>query len=185
MFDICVLGHLRGEKDPLRAALALRLLPANTRVRVIHAGEALSNFWKTRAKAAQKRDARYRWLGEIPRRQSQGLLAASKLLVISSRMEGGANVISEAIVNGIPILASWIPGNRGLLGEDYPGYFPVGDTRALAQLMLRAENDRRFYSRLKAHCFRLAPRFTPARERTAWVRLLAELEPSLEAHHAH
>lgn len=184
-FDICVLGHMRGEKDPLRAALALRLLPASSRVRVIHAGEALSNFWESRARAAEKRDARYRWLGEIPRRQAQRLLVGSRVLVLSSRMEGGANVISEAIVNDVPVLASWIPGNRGLLGEDYPGYFPAGDTRALAGLMFRAENDRGFYSRLKAHCFRLAPRFTPARERAAWARLLAEFTPSPEEHHAH
>jgi len=142
-FDICVLSHLRGEKDPLRAALALRLLPAESKVRVIHAGEALSSFWKSKARAAQKRDSRFRWLGEIPRRQAQRLLARSRLLVLSSRMEGGANVISEAIVNAVPVVASHIPGNVGLLGDNYPGYFPVGDTLSLARLLLHAENDGR------------------------------------------
>jgi glycosyltransferase involved in cell wall biosynthesis len=152
---------------------------------LIHAGEALSRSWKSKARAAQKRDPRYRWLGEIPRRQAQKLLARSRLLVLSSRMEGGANVISEAIVNGVPVLASHIPGNVGLLGEEYSGYFPVGDTRALARLMLRTENDKGFYSRLKSHCVRLAPRFAPARERAAWAKLLAELDSSLEKRHAH
>jgi hypothetical protein len=35
---------------------------------------------------------------------------------ISSLAEGGANVIGEAAVVGIPVLASRIPGNVGLLG---------------------------------------------------------------------
>ena len=60
-------------------------------------------------------------------------MAAAKLMVISSVMEGGANVVSEACRIGLPILASDIPGNIGLLGEDYPGYFKTGDSQSLAQ----------------------------------------------------
>ena len=59
-------------------------------------------------------------------------------MVISSLSEGGANVISEAAVAGVPVLASRIDGNVGLLGADYPGYFPVGDTEALARLLRTA-----------------------------------------------
>ena len=65
-------------------------------------------------------------------------------MVLSSRSEGGANVISEAIVAGVPILASRMDGNVGLLGADYPGYFPVGDTQALARLLWRIEADAPF-----------------------------------------
>jgi putative glycosyltransferase (TIGR04348 family) len=177
-FDVCVLGHLRQEKDPLRTALAVRLLPAGSKVRVVHAGEALNPSWAERAGAAEAKDSRYRWLGEVPRGQAQALLARSRLLVLSSRMEGGANVISEAIVNGVPVLASRISGSIGLLGKDYPGYFPVGDTRALARLLRRAETESRFYSALKQWCRRLAPRFDPKRESLSWSQLLAELCPS-------
>jgi putative glycosyltransferase (TIGR04348 family) len=174
-FDVCVLGHLRREKDPLRAALALRLLTTTSRIRVIHAGEALSQSWAKRARAAQAKDGRYRWLGEVSRAQAQRILAQSHLLVLSSRMEGGANVISEAVVNSVPVLASRISGSVGLLGPDYPGYFALGDTRALARLLLRTETDSKFYESLKNWCRRLAPRFNPQRERLSWSKLLAEL----------
>lgn len=174
-FQVCVLGHLREEKDPLRAALAVRLLPADSRVRVVHAGQALSSDWARRAAAARRRDPRYRWLGEVPRWRARRILARSRLLVLSSRMEGGANVISEAVVEGVPVLASRIPGSVGLLGARYPGLYPVGDTEALARLMHRAETDSAYYGRLLGWCRRLAARFDPAKERAAWERLLAEL----------
>lgn len=96
-------------------------------------------------------------------------------MVISSRMEGGANVVSEAIVNRVPILASDISGNRGLLGSDYAAYYPVGDTVALAQLLERACTHRAFYAALQSHVNRLAPRFTPAEERQRLAALLHEL----------
>lgn len=176
IFEVAVLGHLRHEKDPLRTALALRLLPAESRVRVLHAGEALSVGWARRAGAAAARDPRYRWLGEIPRARAQRLLARARLLVLTSRMEGGANVISEAVVNGVPVIASRISGSIGLLGADYPGYFPVGDTEALAKLLQRAETDASFYHRLQTACERLRPQFTPEREREGWRKLLEEFE---------
>ncbi len=174
-FEVCVLGHLRQEKDPVRTALALRLLSADSGIRVVHAGEALDPALAKRARALARQDPRYRWIGEVPRWQARRLLARSRLLVLSSRMEGGANVISEALVDGVPVLASRIPGSEGMLGDRYPGFFPVGDTRALAELLHRAASDPDFYDRLKKWCDRLAPRFEPAREREAWKRLLREL----------
>ncbi|MFI5001954.1 MAG: glycosyltransferase, partial [Reyranellales bacterium] len=95
--------------------------------------------------------------------------------VISSLSEGGANVISEAATAGLPILASRIDGNVGVLGTDYPGYFPVGDTQALARLLQRLQHDPRFVVRLTKAVARRAPLFRPARELAAWRRLLAGL----------
>jgi putative glycosyltransferase (TIGR04348 family) len=174
-FEVCVLGHLRREKDPLRTALALRLLPAESPVRVVHAGEALDPALAARVRALTAQDSRYRWIGEVPRWQARRILARSRLLVLSSRMEGGANVISEALVDGVPVVASRIPGSEGMLGERYPGFFPVGDTRALGRLLLRAASEPEFYDQLKRWCDRLAPLFEPARERETWKRLLREL----------
>lgn len=174
-FEVCVLGHLRHEKDPLRAALALRLLPAESRIRIIHAGAALTAAWARRARAAQKCDPRYRWRGELPRWRARRLLARSRLLVLSSRMEGGANVLSEALAEGVPVLASRIPGSTGLLGERYPGFFPAGDTCSLARLLRRAELDPHFYACLIDWCAGLKPLVDPVREREAWKKLLSEL----------
>jgi putative glycosyltransferase (TIGR04348 family) len=180
-FEVCVLGHLRHEKDPFRTALALRLLPESSRVRVTHAGEALSHAMAARARQAMERDPRYRWVGGVPRGQARRLLARSHLLVLSSLMEGGANVISEALVDGVPVLASRILGSVGLLGARYPGYFPLRNTEALARLLHRAETDEDFYRRLADWCAALAPQFEPARERQAWHDLLAELAPHAAA----
>jgi putative glycosyltransferase (TIGR04348 family) len=174
-FDVCVAAHMRPVKDPLRAAYAARLLPSDSRIRVLHAGRAVTATTSQKALAEQSRNPRYRWLGPVSRGRTRRLIARSRILVLSSRLEGGANVISEAVVDGTPVLASRIPGSVGLLGEDYPGYFPVGDTHALAQLLLRAETDAAFYRRLKTHCARLARTFQPSEERRRWGNLLREI----------
>jgi len=174
-FDVCVAGHLRAVKDPFRAASAARLLPLDSRIRVLHAGGAMKPAMAQKALAEQARNARYRWLGPLSRARTRRLIAQSNVLVLSSRMEGGANVISEAVVDGTPVLASRIPGSVGLLGERYPGYFPVGDTNALSRLLARAESDSAFYLRLRSHIKRLAPLFRPVEERARWKELLADL----------
>lgn len=176
-FGICVVGHLRPVKDPFRAAEAVRSLPQDSRVRVTHAGGALQPEMGRRARQEQAANPRYRWVGLLPRAEALRLVARSRLLVLSSEMEGGANVIGEAVVRGVPVLASRIAGSIGLLGADYPGYFPTGDTEALASLIRRCEAEPSFYEELRSRCRALAPDFSPERERAAWSRLLAELFP--------
>jgi putative glycosyltransferase (TIGR04348 family) len=174
-FDVCVLGHLRPVKDPFRTALAARLLPLDSRIRVRHVGGALSDYMAERARIEDAENPRYQWLGELPRWRALYVLAGSRLLSLTSESEGGANVISEALAASVPIVASQIPGSIGLLGPDYPGYFPVGDTRALADLLRRAESEPDFYSQLAEWCARLAPLADRAGERTAWEALLREV----------
>ena len=95
-------------------------------------------------------------------------------MIISSIMEGGANVVVEAVTAAIPVLASRISGNMGMLGREYEGYFPAGDDAALAALLDRVSRDGRFLARLRAQCARRASLFSPTRERREVVRLLAE-----------
>jgi putative glycosyltransferase (TIGR04348 family) len=170
-----VIGHLRDVKDPLRAAEAARLLPAASRVRIEQVGGAYTAQWAERAEAEMKANARYRWRGDVPRAEVRRLLTRSHAMVISSLSEGGANVISEAAVAGVPILASRMDGNVGLLGSDYAGYFPVGDTRSLATLMQRIECDRRFARGLARAGRARAPLLAPRREIAAWRRVVREL----------
>ena len=177
-FEICVLGHLRPVKDPFRAAEAARLLPADSRVRVLHVGTALEAPMEERARQEQAENPRYRWLGPLPRDEARRVLTRSRLLVLSSLMEGGANVVGEAAVQGVPVVASRIPGSMGLLGADYPGYFATGDTAGLADMIRRCESDPSFYDELRARCCSLAPDFSPDAERDAWRSLLAELFPN-------
>ena len=172
---VSVIGHLRDVKDPLRAAQAARLLPAASRVCIEQVGRAYSPAWAARVRAEMSVNPRYRWRGDVPKAAVRRLLAMSHAMVISSRSEGGANVISEAAVAGVPVLASRVDGNVGLLGRDYAGYFPAGNSRALARLLRRIETDRSFVRRLRRALRERAKLFRPAREVAAWRRLLAEL----------
>ena len=175
-FDVCVVGHLRSVKDPFRAAMAARLLPASSRVRVVHVGSAMTEAMSQRARDEMRRNPRYVWYGARSPAEVWSVLVSSRVAVLSSRMEGGANAIGEAVVAGTPLIASRISGNVGLLGESYPGYFPVGDTEALARLLDRAERDPAFLRSLHDWCAALAPRFDPAREAAAWADLVGEVD---------
>jgi putative glycosyltransferase (TIGR04348 family) len=174
-FDVAVIGHLRHVKDPMRAALAARRLPASSRMRIVHYGAAENPRWAAAAKAEMARNPRYVWRGDRPRAEVGRLLGRARVMVLSSRSEGGANVISEAVAAKVPILASRIDGSVGLLGRDYPGYFPVGDTAALARLLHRVESDPPYLSRLQRAIARRALLFRPAREKAAWKKLIREL----------
>jgi putative glycosyltransferase (TIGR04348 family) len=171
-FEVLVLGHLRPVKDPFRAALAARALPPDSRIRVVHAGRALSRAMARRARAEMRRNPRYRWLGELSHARARRELARADAFVLSSRSEGGSLALAEALVQGVPVLASRIDANVAMLGAAHPGLFPLGDTRALMRLFLRCERDARFRRRLaRASRARGAP-LTETRERAAWERLL-------------
>lgn len=176
-FEVCVSGHLRPVKDPFRAALAARQLPSDSRIRITHVGSALTPAMQQRAISEMNRNDRYHWLGEVAGWKARQILARSRLLVLSSKMEGGANVISEAVAAATPVLTSRISGSIGLLGEDYPGYFDVGSTSQLAVLMSRCESDEKFYGSLRSHIQNLAPQFTPQREQESLRQLIHDVLP--------
>ncbi|MNC84466.1 Glycosyl transferases group 1 [compost metagenome] len=174
-FRVAVIGHLREEKDPFRAVMALRRIARDTPVEVLQLGAALDREMRVRARGWAKIERRYRWLGSIAHRSAMHRLASSHVLVVSSVMEGGANVICEAARIGVPVLASRVPGNVGMLGRDYPGYFPLFDDRALARLIERCRTDAAFYRKLKSAVRRRSAQFAPAAERAALKRLLKGL----------
>jgi putative glycosyltransferase (TIGR04348 family) len=177
-FDVAVIGHLREVKDPFRAAEAARRLPPGSRIRIVHLGASENRDWAAKAMAEMTDNPRYLWRGDRPRAEVRRLLGRARAMVLSSVSEGGANVISEAAAAGVPVLASRIDGSVGLLGRDYPGYFPVGDTAALARLIRRIETDPEFLTRLHRAIARRAPLFRPALEKAAWKKLIGEIMPS-------
>jgi putative glycosyltransferase (TIGR04348 family) len=177
-FKVSVIGHLRSEKDPLRTALAIRRLPKESRIEVQHIGRALDEVLERRARAETVRNPRYRWIGELPHGKTRRILGQSDVTVITSRMEGSSNVLSEALACAVPVIASRIPGLMGTLGTDYPGYFAAGDTTALGEMLSRVESDQKFYCSLKSICKGLSPLVAPRREVAAWKQLLQELQKS-------
>jgi putative glycosyltransferase (TIGR04348 family) len=173
-FRIAVVGHLRKVKDPFRAAMALRHLKGD--YEVVQVGGTLEPGMAETAKRWMKRDARYRWLGSLPHGQAMKWIARSHLLVVSSVMEGGANVIVEAARIGTPVLASRVPGNVGMLGRNYPGYYKLADARALARLIHNTASAPGALAILKSRLARRRATFSPAAE-AACIRRAARPVP--------
>lgn len=179
--NVCVVGHLRHEKDPLRAALAVRNLSGEVRVRVTHVGSALSDSFQVRASLESKRNASWNWLGSVEYAAVQKLMQESDLLVNASRAEGAPNVLFEAISCRLPIVASRIDGHVGVLGKGYPGYFAVGDTDGLQKLLVRCKLDAKFYQQLLKSIDVLAKNYRPGTELKS---LLEAIENSIQARSA-
>lgn len=174
-FSVSVIGHLRPEKDPFCIVRALPNMPSNSQIRIQHLGMAMNLEMEKTALQATKEYGRYIWHGMVSHQTTLKILARSHMMVISSRMEGGAHVVSEAIAAGVPVLASKIAGNCGLLGKDYLGYFPVGNEKALTRLLLRAETDQLFYKKLQEQVKKLQKLVQPSHERSSLEKLVTRL----------
>ncbi len=173
-FDFIMVGHIREEKDPLTAAMAVKSLqiPA-ARLQII--GQVSSDTLGDQLQQICKLDSRITLMGAQPHAVTRKQISQARLLIIPSVMEGGANVIIEAITCGTPVLASRVDGNIGMLGQDYEGFFEQGNADQLASLMERAQSDLAFFDRLAYQCTLRAPLFLPANEKAAVLQLAANL----------
>lgn len=170
-FVVVQLAHIRSVKDPLRLPYAVRKLPSPLSLHAYHLGGILDVELGRKLEKEAANNNRFTRLGEKPRSVALQYLKGADLMVISSRLEGGANVLFEAIACGTPVLASDVPGNRGILG-DYPGYFPVEDHDKLSELLERAETDESFYDELRERVKEREEIVKPEKERDAWKNLL-------------
>ncbi len=174
-FRVVLLSHLREVKDPLMCARAARHLPSHSRVVVHHVGQAHDENWEKRANEETESNPRYWWHGPLNRGDALELLATATVLACTSRLEGGANVVTEAIAMGVPVIGTRIDGNTGLLGLDYPGLVPVGDDEALAELLVRLEARPELLADLQARIDARHSITEPATERSDWAELLERL----------
>ncbi len=172
-FQVAVIGHLREEKNPFQIVAAVKRLEPISKIQVIHLGGALDESWERQARDFSNNCDRYRWMGERSYQETRQVIASSDLVVTTSRHEGAPAVISECIVDGIPILASSIPGHCGLLGECYPGYFEVDDVKELHRKLRLAESDPAFYERLKSRVVELQSQFRADAEFDSWQKLMS------------
>ncbi|MFC5495999.1 selenoneine biosynthesis selenosugar synthase SenB [Caenimonas terrae] len=183
LLQAVMVGHLREVKSPRTLFEAARLLAGRDDIRIDHIGEALEPALGEEALATQRDCPNYRWLGGLPHGETRERIRRAHLLVHPSAMEGGANVIMEAVCSGTPVLASRVPGNVGMLGAAYDGYFAHGDAAGLADLLRRCRQGQQapgaaLLPRLGAQCALRAPLFAPEAERAALLRLVAELMES-------
>jgi putative glycosyltransferase (TIGR04348 family) len=168
-----MVGHLRDEKSPqtlFATALALR---AREDIYIEHIGAGLDENLTQDAINTVAACARYSWAGALKHSQTRSKIQRAHVLVHASKIEGGAHVVMEAVCSGTPVLASRIPGNVGMLGDDYVGYFPVGDAQALAQMLEHCKDEPAFLDRLKAQCALRAPLFAAQAEQSALLNALA------------
>lgn len=172
-FIISVVGHLRPVKRPFLTIETLAQHPEWSDVEVWQIGQALDEEMRKTAEFWAEEDERYRWFGGVPRMESLALCCKSSLTINSSILEGGANAVLEAMTMGVPVLASRIEGNVGLLGNDYPGYFEEGRMAKALQAIMDQRVDLDEWNRLLADRLRL---FSRERESKSWLELLTELK---------
>ncbi|MCX7173635.1 MAG: selenoneine biosynthesis selenosugar synthase SenB [Proteobacteria bacterium] len=174
-----MVGHLREEKSPDTLFAAMPLLAGHPDIRIDHIGAALDSGLETQAQATMTDCPNYRWLGSLPHQTTRNRIQRAHVLIHCSRMEGGAHVLMEAVMSGTPVLASRVDGNLGMLGEDYAGYFPWGDARGLADLVLACRATQNEPNGLLLHLAEQASLrtqfFAPETERAALRRLVDEL----------
>ncbi len=162
----CVfVAHLRPEKDPATVLAAWRSLPREVPAALAIVGEALDEVLGDAVRAAAGRDERIQWLGGRSHRWTRQAIRRAHVLVCASRLEGGANVVVEAVTAGTAVVASRISGNVGMLGADYGGYFEPGDAAGLGAVLRRCREDAMFLGALEAQCAARAYLFSPAAER--------------------
>lgn len=174
-----MVGHLRDEKSPQTLFAAARLLKNHPDIFIDHIGDALDANLGKQAQACAAQYPNYRWLGGLPHPSTLRHIQRAHVLVHTSKLEGGAHVVLEAVCSGTPIIASKIDGNIGMLGADYAGYFAFDDAEGLAELLLRCRAEQihssGFYAQLLAQCAQRAPLFAPAAEQATLVKLVNEL----------
>jgi putative glycosyltransferase (TIGR04348 family) len=170
-----VVGHLRDEKSPQTVFEAARILRGRSDILIDHIGGALVPELAQQASLTARSSPYYRWLGALPHSDTLSRIQRAHVMINASLMEGGAHTVLEAVRAGTPVLASRIPGNVGMLGADYAGYFPLEDAGALAQLLQRCRDEPARLAMLRRQCRSRAHLFEPRREQQALRHLVGRL----------
>ena len=170
-----MVGHLRTEKSPQTFFEAAALLAERNDIDLRHIGGEQDQALAQQAHDTAAQSPNYQFLGARSHEQTRRYIQRAHVLVHASVMEGGAHVIMEAICSGVPVLASRIAGNIGMLGEEYAGFFTTGDARELARLLVRFREDPSFVAQLKMQCAQRAYLFEGARERSGLITIVENL----------
>jgi putative glycosyltransferase (TIGR04348 family) len=171
-----MVGHLRDEKSPQVLWQTAQALHADDGIFIDHIGRSLDPALATQAQQTASQCPHYRWLNEQPYVATRRCIQRAHVLVHTSRIEGGAHVIMEAVLSGTPVLASRVSGNVGMLGADYPGYFEPGNSQQLAALLRECRQTQNqtdgLLAKLTQACQTRAKLFQPEREQADLCALI-------------
>lgn len=170
-----VSGHLREEKAPFLPVQAVHDYLSGLSLHLRHCGGEITAGMNDAAQQWMRRETRYRYYGELPRKQALNQLQYADALINPSQIEGGPAVVTEAIVAGVPVIASDIPAHRSLLGEDYLGFFPVGDAEALAARIESFVLKSHYRDALRQQIIAREPLFQVEHERACLQQLLRDV----------
>ena len=100
------------------------------------------------------------------------------LFVLPSNYEGMPNALMEAMVLGLPVIATDCPcgGPAELIEEEVSGMLvPVGDVESLAVAMERVLTDQELAERLGRNAGKLAEKVSPGKVYEEWKQYAEEL----------
>jgi glycosyltransferase involved in cell wall biosynthesis len=139
---LLAVGRLDPQKDPLLLIDSVgRIATARPKLHLLFVGDGpLRGQIEAQARrlGLESRVHVIGWRPEIPR-----FLKAATLFVLPSRWEGMPNVVLEAAVAGVPIIATETEGVREIIESGRTGTLvEIGDTGRLADVILAALRDR-------------------------------------------
>jgi len=171
-WKVIIAGNFREEKNPdlmMQAVSKLTNSPLH-----LHAYGGGGDY-QAKLERTAKKYAQFHFHGV---QEHDALLAdmqSARVLLNTSTEEGGANAICEAVSLGLPVIASKIDGNVGMLGADYAGFFTSGDVDSLIDILVRVAEDINFYQTLKRQVTERAPFFSYQREMEEWTALVRQM----------
>lgn len=168
-----VIGHLRAVKQPFMAVESLQLLEGS--VRLVLLGKEVDLGSDEISRKWQAKDPRFQWLGGVPYAETLQWMQRSVATINTSLAEGGANSVGESIVLGVPVLASRVEGNVGMLGDDYAGYFSADSEQELADLMHRVIHDSDFLEKLRQQVRVRSEKFLRENEKQDWMNVIQKI----------
>jgi teichuronic acid biosynthesis glycosyltransferase TuaC len=101
------------------------------------------------------------FLGPLPPDRLSGVLSAADVFVLSTRNEGWANVLLEAMACGLPVIATDVGGNREVVSSpDLGEIVPFDEAESLCVAIgnaIRLENPPHRHRRLHRHAYCAEP----------------------------
>lgn len=168
-----VIGHLRAVKQPFIAVESIQLLDDS--LRLVMLGKEVDSDSGEISRKWQAQEFRFKWLGGVEYREALQWIQRSVATINTSLLEGGANSVGESIVLGVPVLASKIEGNIGMLGDDYAGYFSPDSKQELADLIHRVIHDFDFLQKLREQVNMRGKKFLRENEKRDWINVIQKI----------